>query len=216
MACFWFSICLGALILIAFNSMANRVRKRITDQKLALENFLGFKQTFTYPVCSLSIVYASFGLLYMLSKQIYSLSIKIPSKVLLNLTFVITSLEQLMRSNLVCCFPETGSLLEITRQAEKNTTLNRLFTEKSALPGGMNSDAYPNNCVFRIGMMRKPIDMTEGRRGKTIFVKRLYAKSFLKKRVLHKKPNGDLADFWESPTMLGMVSVNYFRKGLDR
>ena len=208
--CFWFAICFGALVLIAFNSLANRIRERPVSLKLAFENFLGFKQTFTQPISSLSIIYASFGLLFMLSKLIFSLGVK-TSKVLLSLTFVVTSLQQLMRSNLVCCFADDGIILEVTKQAEKNTTLNRLFAEKSMLQGGVNSDQYPNNCVIKLQKMRMPMDMA----GKVMFVKRMYAKSFLKRWAQRKKPNGDV-DFWKSQTMFDMVSVNYYRKGLHR
>lgn len=213
-ASFWFSICFGALFLIAFNSVANRVRKTRVSMKLAIENFLGFKQTFMHPISSLSIIYASFGLLYMLSKLIFSLGVK-TSKVLLNLTFVVTSLQELIGSNLVSCFCEDDNILEVAKQAEKNTTLNRLFTEKSVLPGGINSDDYPNNCVIKLQRTKKPIDMDEGGRRKAVFVKRMYAKTFLMRWVLRKKATGEV-DFWQSPSLFQSVSVNYYRKGLDR
>lgn len=110
---------------------------------------------------------------------------------------------------------EDGVLLEVTKQAEKNTTLNRLF-EKSVLPGGINSKEHPNHCVVTLGKIRKPIDMAGGGKRKAMFVKRMYAKSFIKRFALKKKPTGELADFWQSQTLFDMVSVNYYRKGLDR
>ena len=190
------------------------MREQPVSLKLALENFFGFKQTFTHPISGLSIIFASFGLLLMLTKLIYSLGIK-TSKVLLNLTFVVTTLQELMRSNLVCCFAEDDVILEVTKQAEKNSTMNRLFTEKSVWPGGLNSEKYPNHCVVKLQKVREPIDMAEGGKRKAVFARRKYAKSFLNRYALAHKPSGDV-NFWQSPTIFGMISVNFYRKGLGR
>ena len=214
-ACFLSSICLGALFLVAFNSVANWVRERPVSLKLAFENFLGFKQTFAYPVSSLSIIYGSFELLYMLSKLIFSLGVK-TSKVLLNLSFVITSLQQLMRSNLVCCFGKDDIILAVTKHAEKNSTMNRLFTEKSAMPGGVNAEKYPNNCVVNLQKLRKPLSMAEGGRRKAVFAQRKYAKTFMNRWAQRKNADGYHVNFWQSPTMVEMINVHYYRKGLDR
>ena len=229
-ALFLFSICLGAFILVAFNSLANRMRKRKVSLKLALENLVGFEQTLSRSFSSMAILYGTFNMLYMFTKLIYSMGVKVrlqisnsgltfkylnrllskTSKVLIGLTLVVTTLDQLMRSNLTCCFAEDGIILEVTRQASKNTTLNRLFTEKS-VGAGLNSDAYPNNCVLKLQKLRQPMDMA----GRMMFVKRMYAKIFLKRYAQRQKGQGNV-DFFRSPTLFDMVSVNYYRKGLKR
>ena len=90
---------------------------------------------------------------YRIFFMLYSNSIKTSSTVLETGHFIITSLQQLLRSDYVVCFSVDHISLEIAIESEQNTVVDRLFREKTGLPSGVNSKQFPNQCVIDLSRL---------------------------------------------------------------
>ena len=159
-----------------------------------MENLIDFRADLRYPVTKIGLHLILFEIFIMFSTKIFTNNIK-TSKVLVRTDNIITSLDQLLKSEFVVCFFEDHIITEVTIESPKTSILRRLFDEKdfsnSKLSKEHPVERVGNKCIIRTRKMKKGgFDFT----GKALFINELFIKSFIIINVT-KKPG---VYYWQS------------------
>ena len=163
--------------------------KRQDEGKAILAKLFGFKpvqRNFT----KLGLVLIFYRIFFMLCKMLYANSIK-TSNTVLETGHFITSLQQLLSSDFVVCFYEDHISLAITIESDRNTTINRLFRQKTDLQSGVNSLKFSSKCVIDLSRLGHPIDLA----GKALYANQLLSTITLARYVAD---NGESNYWWVS------------------
>lgn len=197
-------VLLVAAFIVLLLYIGRLVSKNKLKRRAILEQLFGFRRG-RLSFSKFGLALSFYQIFLMLCKMLYSNSIKTSSTVLETGHFI-NSLQQLHRSDYVVCFFDNHISLEITVESEQNTVVDRIFRTKSALPSGVNSKRFPNQCVIDLSRLDFQIDL----KGKALYANPIYSK--LTTSIYAK--DGDWMNYWMSPPIFGFLAVNYYRVGL--
>ena len=182
--------------------------ERCRSTKRLLENFFHFKLDLKHPFTLVGLQLVFYQVFLMLCKIIFSNSIQ-TSKIVVEVDHLITSLDQLLKSDLVVCWFH-GIMKTFAQEASHDAPINRIFREKIyASPEIDLVDGKASRlCILDFFKMKKLVDFS----GKAIIQASVYVNTLLT-RYVHYEPKDK---YFESKPLFDQIMVHYYRNGLTK
>lgn len=147
--------CLFILISLFLNHRFNRLREKKITIQILISNLFQFKHDFKHPVTKIGLKLIFCRLFLMLCQIIINNSIK-TSKLLIDTSPLIKSLDQLLKSDYTSCYFDDYFVFDHVINSPKTSLLKRVYSEKRWLQSAIKKE----ECVLNLSKMREQIDMT--------------------------------------------------------
>lgn len=194
---------LAFLVLFAYWLVSKLIISKLVD------NFFQFRHDFRQPITAIGVMLIFYHLFFMLFKLLISSQIS-TSKVIVDTSWIINTMEQLLATDSVTCWLKNDVEIRMAEQSPKQSSLYRLYKEKIyATPVHDMEGELSSHCLLSLKVLGQSFDM----KGKVLFISKASMYGFLASFVA---PNPNIA-YWVGETpLVETISVYYIRRQLTR
>ena len=179
---------------------------RLKTKKIFL-NFFKLKLTLKQPATKIGLMLIFYQIFWMLFKLLIASSIK-TTKVVVDQSALISSVDQLLRKNIVVCWMKDDIEISLAVQSPKHSFIRRLYEEKRfKVPTRGMDGAYSRNCLLSFVNLANAFSLEN----KVLFMEKPSHYTFLAYFISYEP----YARLWIK-AFTETVNVYHYRRGLSK